>query len=43
MTQDEHAQGHVVGVDLTTGETLDPAMEGIWDNYRVHRQMLHSW
>jgi len=36
------AAGHVVGVDLSTGETLDPALEGIWDNYRVHRQMLHS-
>ena len=22
---------------------MDPCSEGIWDNYRVHRQMLHSW
>ena len=41
--QEEFSQGHVVGVDLKTGETLDPILEGIWDNYRVHRQMLHSW
>lgn len=41
--QEEQAQGHVVGIDLTTGDTLDPAAEGIWDNYRVHRQMLNSW
>ncbi|KAH6562044.1 hypothetical protein BASA60_011255 [Batrachochytrium salamandrivorans] len=40
--QEEYAQGHAVGVDLTTGETLDPVAEGIWDNYRVHRQMLNS-
>ncbi|KAJ3276166.1 T-complex protein 1 subunit zeta [Terramyces sp. JEL0728] len=40
--QDEYANGHVVGVDLNTGDTLDPATEGIWDNYRVHRQMLNS-
>ncbi|KAJ3034961.1 T-complex protein 1 subunit zeta [Rhizophlyctis rosea] len=40
--QEEHAEGHVVGVDLQTGEVLDPITEGIWDNYRVHRQMLHS-
>ncbi|KAG1289949.1 hypothetical protein G6F66_009064 [Rhizopus arrhizus] len=40
--QDEHADGHVVGVDLKTGETMDPKLEGVWDNYRVHRHMLHS-
>ena len=41
--QEEHAQGQVVGVDLNTGDTLDPIGEGIWDNYRVHRQLLNSW
>ncbi|RKO87992.1 chaperonin Cpn60/TCP-1 family [Blyttiomyces helicus] len=40
--QEEHAEGHIVGIDLVTGEPLDPVAEGIWDNYRVHRQMLHS-
>ncbi|KAJ3220383.1 T-complex protein 1 subunit zeta [Dinochytrium kinnereticum] len=40
--QEEFAEGHVVGVDLKTGETLDPVAEGIWDNYRVHRHLLHS-
>ncbi|KAJ3054714.1 T-complex protein 1 subunit zeta [Rhizophlyctis rosea] len=40
--QEEQAAGHVVGIDLQTGEPLDPITEGIWDNYRVHRQMLHS-
>ncbi|CAG8514610.1 7963_t:CDS:2 [Paraglomus occultum] len=40
--QEEHAEGHIVGVDLKTGETLDPVTEGIWDNYRVVRHMLHS-
>ncbi|KAJ3091478.1 T-complex protein 1 subunit zeta, partial [Quaeritorhiza haematococci] len=40
--EEEHAQGHVVGVDLATGEPLDPVAEGIWDNYRVHRHLLHS-
>ncbi|KAI7868918.1 T-complex protein 1 zeta subunit [Spinellus fusiger] len=40
--QEEHAEGHVVGVDLKTGETMDPQLEGIWSNYRVHRHMLHS-
>jgi len=40
--QDESAEGHIVGLDLKTGETLDPVLEGIFDNYRVHRHMLHS-
>ncbi|POY70940.1 hypothetical protein BMF94_6118 [Rhodotorula taiwanensis] len=40
--QDEAAEGHVVGLDLTTGEPLDPVTEGIWDNYRVKRHLIHS-
>lgn len=40
--QEEYAEGHTVGIDLNTGEPLDPATEGIWDNYRVVRHMLHS-
>ncbi|KAI8848928.1 chaperonin Cpn60/TCP-1 family [Chytridium lagenaria] len=40
--QEEYAEGHIVGVDLKTGEPLDPVAEGIWDNYRVHRHLLHS-
>ncbi|KAI8810366.1 chaperonin Cpn60/TCP-1 family [Cladochytrium replicatum] len=40
--QEEHANGHIVGVDLSSGEALDPVAEGIWDNYRVHRHLLHS-
>ncbi|KAI9263952.1 T-complex protein 1 zeta subunit [Helicostylum pulchrum] len=40
--QEEHMEGHIVGIDLKTGETMDPRLEGIWNNYRVHRHMLHS-
>ncbi|KAH9176298.1 T-complex protein 1 zeta subunit [Lactarius sanguifluus] len=40
--QDEHAEGNVVGLDLQSGEPFDPTVEGVWDNYRVKRQMLHS-
>ncbi|KZT19060.1 chaperonin-containing T-complex zeta subunit Cct6 [Neolentinus lepideus HHB14362 ss-1] len=40
--QDEQAEGNVVGLDLNSGEPFDPTVEGIWDNYRVKRQMLHS-
>jgi T-complex protein 1 subunit zeta len=40
---DEQSEGHTVGIDLRTGDPLDPTIEGIWDNYRVKRQLLHSW
>lgn len=31
-----------VGLDLRSGEPMNPVTEGVWDNYRVKRQMLHS-
>lgn len=40
--QDEAAEGNIAGLDLQSGEPFDPTVEGIWDNYRVKRQMLHS-
>jgi chaperonin GroEL (HSP60 family) len=43
LLQDEQAEGNVVGIDLQSGEPFDPTLEGVWDNYRVKRQMLHSW
>ena len=33
--QDEQAEGHVVGIDLKTGDCCDPTTEGIWDNLLV--------
>uniref|UniRef100_UPI0037553B65 TCP-1/cpn60 chaperonin family protein n=1 Tax=Salmonella sp. s51933 TaxID=3160127 RepID=UPI0037553B65 len=29
-------------VDLATGEAFIPADFGVWDNYNVKRQLLHS-
>eukprot|EP00051_Salpingoeca_urceolata_P026411 m.477209 g.477209 ORF g.477209 m.477209 type:complete len:535 (-) comp20776_c0_seq1:80-1684(-) len=41
--QDEaRATGRPVGLDLTTGEAMIPEDEGVYDNYRVKRQLLHS-
>lgn len=40
--QDDINDGHVVGVDLKTGEPLDPTVEGIWDSYRVVRNAISS-
>jgi len=38
---EEHNDGNIVGLDVTTGEPFDPEMEGVFDNYRVKRQQLH--
>ena len=42
--QDEYNNlGQCVGLDLSSGEAMNPSDEGVWDNYRVKRQLLHSW
>ncbi|WVQ74225.1 T-complex protein 1, zeta subunit [Cryptococcus sp. DSM 104548] len=38
----EAGEGGSVGLDLKSGEPMDPLAEGVWDNYRVKRQMLHG-
>ncbi|VFV43378.1 t-complex protein 1 subunit zeta [Lynx pardinus] len=41
--QAEHSEsGQLVGVDLNTGEPMVAAEVGIWDNYCVKKQLLHS-
>ena len=41
--QEEHEEGSPkVGVNVLDGEPMDPAVAGIWDNYRVKHQMLDS-
>jgi len=32
----------VVGIDLTTGEPMDPVAEGVYDSFRVIRNSLAS-
>lgn len=32
-----------MGVDVTTGEAVVPADEGVFDNYIVKRSLFHSW
>ncbi|MBN3289798.1 TCPZ protein, partial [Polypterus senegalus] len=34
--------GQLIGVDLSTGEPMNAAEAGIWDNYSVKKQLLHS-
>jgi len=39
--QEAHQEGKYAGVDLETGDTLDPMKAGIYDAYTVKRQSLH--
>lgn len=40
--QDEQMEGHVVGLNLATGEPMDPTQEGVFDSFRVLRNCLAS-
>lgn len=42
LAQDECASGNLAGIDLSTGEPMDPTIEGIWDSYRVLRNSISS-
>jgi len=38
--QDEIDQGQVVGLDLESGEPIDPSIDGVWDSFRVIRNAI---
>ncbi|XP_054946376.1 T-complex protein 1 subunit zeta-2 [Physeter macrocephalus] len=41
--QVEHSESkQPVGIDLNTGEPMVAADAGVWDNYCVKKQLLHS-
>jgi T-complex protein 1 subunit zeta len=40
--QDEHAEGSIVGLNLVTGEPMDPVLEGVYDSFRVLRNCIAS-
>lgn len=40
--QDEHAEGNIVGLNLTTGQPMDPIQEGVYDSFRVLRNCIAS-
>lgn len=42
QAQDEIDEGQVVGIDLNSGEPLDPTIDGIWDSFRVLRNAISS-
>ena len=40
--QYEQAEGSIVGLDLNTGEPMDPVLEGVYDSFRVLRNCIAS-
>lgn len=40
--QDGHTEGNVVGLNLATGEVMDPTQEGVYDSFRVLRNCIAS-
>ncbi|EGC31719.1 hypothetical protein DICPUDRAFT_82419 [Dictyostelium purpureum] len=40
--QEEYAKGHIVGLDVISGEPMDPFNEGIFDQYSVLKQVYRS-
>ena len=40
--QDEHRDGAIVGLDLSTGQPMDPTLEGVFDSFRVLRNCVAS-
>ena len=42
LLQEEYERGSKVGLDISTGEPLDPQMAGIFDNYLVKKQVIQS-
>jgi chaperonin GroEL (HSP60 family) len=39
---DEYMEGNVVGLDLATGEPMDPLQTGVYDSFRVLRNAIAS-
>lgn len=40
--QDEHNNGNSVGLNLSTGDAMDPVQEGVFDSFRVMRNCIAS-
>lgn len=40
--QDEHEAGNAAGINLATGEPMDPISSGVYDSYCVKRQIIQS-
>eukprot|EP00743_Colponemidia_sp_Colp-15_P000136 GILK01000156.1.p1 GENE.GILK01000156.1~~GILK01000156.1.p1 ORF type:complete len:557 (-),score=88.46 GILK01000156.1:1575-3188(-) len=41
LLEEHERTGSAIGLDIETGEPLQPEVDGIYDNYRVKKQFLH--
>jgi T-complex protein 1 subunit zeta len=39
---DEHINGNIAGLDLSSGDPMDPILEGVYDSFRVLRNSIAS-
>lgn len=42
LFQEEYERGTKVGLDINTGDPIDPQASGIYDNYLVKKQIIQS-
>jgi T-complex protein 1 subunit zeta len=42
LLSEAHDVGGPIGIDCSSGEAINPGDAGIYDNYNVKRQMIHS-
>jgi len=40
--EEEHKKGHIVGLNVYTGDPMDPISSGIYDVFRVKRNLISS-
>lgn len=40
--QEEYSDGNIAGLDLSSGEPMDPVLEGVYDSFRVLRNSVAS-
>jgi T-complex protein 1 subunit zeta len=40
--REEQREGNIVGLNLSTGEPMDPIQEGVYDSFRVLRNCIAS-
>ena len=40
--QEAHEAGVASGIDLVSGEPMDPTVTGVYDNFKVKQQILFS-
>lgn len=43
LQEESTTLNQAVGLDISSGEAIDPKAAGIFDNYIVKKQIINSW